>query len=155
MSRQLVENCNNSHSTPSTGIKKIAHDTSSKWPGIVPLSTPQKSADLRALVRSVHTYLGKGNPPARMLFRKTEKTINNKNVLITKLETELHVLRRENGRVTKKKRKAVPPDPNARFVSIEDIMRTKAAMSPSSSNSPDSDDHDDTDIASEIVVVVE
>ena len=85
MSPLLVSNCNKAPLTTSAGLQKAACDTSFKWPGAVALSTPQKSADLRGLVQSIGAYLDSNNRTARLLFRKTEKSIDIKNSLITKL----------------------------------------------------------------------
>ena len=155
MSSLLVENCNKPLSTPSAGLQKAAHDTSFKWPGTITLKTPQKSGDFHALVHSVRNHLNSNNQTARLLFRKTEKSIDSKNSLITKLQAELQALRRKSGCITKPKRKAVALDANSRFVSIEDIMRTKRAMSVASEESAIDEDHRDSSIVPEIVVAVD
>ena len=153
MSPLLVSNCNKAPSILPADLQKAACDPSFKWPGSVALVTPQKSADLRNLVQSVGAHLDSNNRTARLLFRKTEKSIDMKNSLITKLQTELQHFRHQSNRITKQRRKKVVPDPNKKFVSIAEVIRTKRTMRAISVDSSESDDSDDTDNMSDCIVV--
>ena len=103
--------------------------------------------------RVVGAHLDSNNRTARLLFRKTEKSIDMKNSLITKLQTELQHFRHQSNRITKQRRKKVVPDPNKKFVSIAEVIRTKRTMRAISVDSSESDDSDDTDNMSDCIVV--
>jgi DDE superfamily endonuclease len=151
MSPLLLENRNKAPSTPQPGLL-TATNTSYSWPSSKPLSTPQKSTDIRALLSDVKGQLAEGSTTARLLFRKTGKSLDIKNMLITSLQAEVAVLRARNADKILKRKRVVVEDPNNRFATIEDIMRTKRQMIAILEESAEEEDQTDTDIEDEIVV---
>jgi len=151
MSPLLLENRNKALSTPQPQ-PIIATDTSYSWPGLKPLVTPQKSGDIQTLLSDVKGQLTEGSTTARLLFRKTGKSLDMKNMLIANLQAEVAVLRARNADKILKRKRVEVEDPNNRFATIEDIMRAKRQMIDISEESAEEEDEDDTDIEDEIVV---
>ena len=114
--------------------------------------TPQKSGDIQTLLSDVKGQLTEGSTTARLLFRKTGKSLDMKNMLIANLQAEVAVLRARNADKILKRKRVEVEDPNNRFATIEDIMRTKRQMMDISEESAEEEDKDDRDIEDEIIV---
>ena len=73
-------------------------------------------------------------------------------MLIASLQAEVTVLRARNADKILKRKRVVVEDPNNRFATIEDIMRTKRQMVAILEESAEEEDQNDTDIEDEIIV---
>ena len=89
------------------------------------LPTPSRSFDI---VRDLKGHFDTANPAARLIFRKIGKGLDGKNLLIAKYEARIKALEEQVEELRPKKRRKVREDPNERFVTIEQVMKTKEAI---------------------------
>ena len=108
-------------------------DTSASIPTIqlstgqkkVPISTPRKKIELRGQLRNLASQDKKDHAIRRLLFTKVEKAFDEKDFELAKAQRENVALRAQLEAIRPSKRKKVVPDPNSKFVNIEQIHRAQ------------------------------
>ena len=94
---------------------------------MVNLTTPRKKTDRRSYLDDLATRLSHPST-RRLLFRKLEKVFDEKDYQLAQLRQENEALKvRLEGTATVRRRKVVP-DPNMRFVNIEQVHRAQVAV---------------------------
>ncbi len=132
MSRLLVENSNNA-----ANLKDNEHLQQTPPPRLtsrptlraprIELTTPRKKTDRRSCLDNLSTWLSHPST-RRLLFRKFEKVFDEKDYQVAQLQQENEALKvRLEGSNTIRRKKVVP-DPNERFVNIQQIRQAQAAV---------------------------
>jgi 4-hydroxybenzoate polyprenyltransferase len=127
ISRLLLENSNNSidnghqQHPPQTPTARL---TNRPTLGVGPaeLTTPRKKTDRRTYLNNLGTQFQHPST-RRLLFRKLEKVFDEKDYQLAQLRQENEALKARLEGTTTGRRKRVIPDPNQRFVNIEQIHR--------------------------------
>ena len=88
---------------------------------------PKRSAEIGPLLRRLAPKVWK-NRTVQLLFQKLKKSIDNKNVDLVSQEAQLQAL--NNEAKVKKRRKVERTDPNKKFVTVADVIRTRMDMEP-------------------------
>ncbi len=132
MSRLLIENSNNTakpdnqqHLPGTPAPRQTYRPTLVANP--VKLRTPWKKIERRDYVDALAT--GLSHPSTRrLLWRKVEKVIDEKDYQLALLGQENEALKVRLEGSTTVRRKKVVPDPNRKFVNIEQIHRAQVAV---------------------------
>ena len=131
MSRLLLENSNN---TTSPGLPEDLPQTPAPRLSTRPTFrvaraewvTPRKKIDRQNYLHTLATYALYPST-RRLLFRKLEKVFDEKDYELARLRQENEALKARLQGSTVGRRKRVAPDPNQRFVNIEQIHRAQIA----------------------------
>jgi len=131
MSRLLLENSNNiannghEQHSPQTPTARL---TNRPTLGVSPVefTTPRKKTDRRSYLDNMTTRFSHPST-RRLLFRKLEKIFDEKDYQLAQLRQENEALKVRLEGTTTGRRKRVVPDPNQRFVNIEQIRRAQIA----------------------------
>ena len=92
--------------------------------------TLKRSAEIGPLLQRLTPKVWK-NRTARLLFQKLGKSIDNKNVDLASQEAQLQALKvHVNEAKVKKRKKIEQTDPNKKFVTVADVIRTRMDMEP-------------------------
>src|SRR6266699_2266358 len=103
---------------------------SATQPRKVVVVTPKRSAEIGPLLRRLAPKVWK-NRTARLLFQKLGKSIDHKNVDLASQEAQLQALKvHVNEAKVKKRRKVERADPNKKFATVADVIRTRMDMEP-------------------------
>src|SRR6266566_1972668 len=99
-------------------------------PRKVVVITPKRSAKIGPLLRRLAPKAWK-NRTIRLLFQKLGKSIDNKNVDLASQEAQLQAFKvHVNEAKVKKRRKVERTDPNKKFATVADVIRTRKDMEP-------------------------
>ena len=131
MSRLLLENSKNSADNghqqhpPQTPTARLTNRPT-LGVGPVEFTTLRKKTDRRTYLDNLGTQFQHPST-RRLLFRKLEKIFDEKDYQLAQLRQENEALKARLGGTTAGRRKRVVPDPNQRFVNIEQIRRAQIA----------------------------
>jgi hypothetical protein len=129
----LIENCNPAPKVALTEPEMGFVDTSAPIPTIqlaagqkkVLISTPRKKIELKGQLRNLASQDKKGLATQRLVFSKVEKAFDQTNFALAQSQRENEALRAQLEAIRPSKRKKVVPDPNSKFVNIEQIHRAQ------------------------------
>jgi len=130
MSRLLLKNSNNNspgypEHPPQTPAPRLS-TRSTLGVARAELRTPRKKTDRRSYLNNLATLFPHPSTK-RLLFRKLEKVFDEKDYELAQLRQENEALKVRLEGTTTGRRKRVVPDPNQRFVNIEQIHRAQIA----------------------------
>ncbi|KAL1838324.1 hypothetical protein VTK73DRAFT_4356 [Phialemonium thermophilum] len=91
------------------------------------LATPLRGQEVHSLTHQL-AIARASQPTARAIFRKVRKAVDLKNTQIASLQAKVLALEEEVERLRPTKKQKVQIDPNERFATIEQVMRTKEAI---------------------------
>ena len=89
--------------------------------------TPKSSHDIQQQIEVI-PYSARCDPWVRQLFSKISKGLDTKNVTLALQEANIGELESEITRLRPRKRQKVIPDPNSRFIRIDDIQRSRIRL---------------------------
>ena len=117
-------------------------------------STPKKTSDFKDQVQ-LSNQLAKHSTTQRLLFRKTQKAFDEKNVQLATAQRQIQALEARIDTIRPRKRKKVELSPNSKFANIEDIHRAQLAVGEAESNLyKESDSESLSEAGSYIIAVI-
>jgi hypothetical protein len=111
--------------TPATPPKKVGNRSQPE--DLTLLHTPHSSVQMRHAFSVISPALSYDRS-IRLFLAKVGRGLDNQNTKIISLDRDIYLLNHQIEEMKPKKRKKITPNPNAKFVKVEDVYKARQKM---------------------------